>query len=40
MATTDEAAKAIDSLRLANVCAKIQQQLEACSNDPVAAKAE
>ena len=37
MATSDEAAKAIDSLRLVDVHTKIQQQLEACSNDPVAA---
>ena len=37
MATTDEVAKAIDSLRLVDVRVKIQQQLEACSNDPVAA---
>ena len=37
MASSEEAAKAIDSLKLAEVHAKIQQQLEACSNDPVAA---
>ena len=37
MASSEEAAKAIDSLRLAEVHSKIQQQLEACSNDPVAA---
>ena len=36
MATTDEAATAIHTLKLADVCAKIQQQLEACGNDPVA----
>ena len=37
MASSKEAAKAIDSLRLAEVRSKIQQQLEACGNDPVAA---
>ena len=37
MAMTDEAATAINTLKLANVRAKIQQQLEACGNDPVAA---
>ena len=37
MATTDEAAKAINTLKLADVRAKIQQQLEACGNDPIAA---
>ena len=37
MVTSDEAAEAIDSLRLADVHAKIQQQLEACGNDPVTA---
>ena len=37
MASSKEAAKAIDSLRLAEVRGKIQQQLEACGNDPVAA---
>ena len=36
MASSEEAAKAIDSLKLAEVHAKIQQQLEACGNDPVA----
>ena len=37
MASSEEVAKAIDSLRLAEVHGKIQQQLEACGNDPVAA---
>ena len=37
MASSKEVAKAIDSMRLADVRAKIQQQLEACSNDPVTA---
>ena len=37
MASSEEAAKAIDSMRLVDVRVKIQQQLEACSNDPVAA---
>ena len=37
MASSKEAAKAIDSLRLAEVRGKIQQQLEACGNDPIAA---
>ena len=37
MASSEEVAKAIDSLKLAEVHAKIQQQLEACGNDPVAA---
>ena len=37
MASSEDVAKAIDSLRLAEVHAKIQQQLEACGNDPVAA---
>ena len=37
MASSEEAAKAIDSLRLVEVCAEIQQQLEACGNDPIAA---
>ena len=37
MASSEEVAKVIDSLKLAEVHAKIQQQLEACGNDPVAA---
>ena len=37
MACSEEAAKAINSLRLAEVHGKIQQQLEACGNNPVAA---
>ena len=37
MVSSEGAAKAIDSLRLAEVRSKIQQQLEACSNDPIAA---
>ena len=37
MASSEEAAKAINSLRLVEVHGKIQQQLEACGNDPVAA---
>ena len=37
MATTDEATMAIHTLELAGVHAKIQQQLEACGNDPIAA---
>ena len=37
MVSSEEAAQVIDSLRLAEVHGKIQQQLEACGNDPVAA---
>ena len=37
MTMTDEAATAIHTLKLADVCAKNQQQLEACGNDPVTA---
>ena len=36
MASSEEAAKAINSLRLVEVHGKIQQQLEACGNDPIA----
>ena len=36
MASSEEAAKAIDSLKLVEFHTKIQQQLEACGNDPVA----
>ena len=35
MVSSEEVAKAINSLRLVEVRGKIQQQLEACSNDPV-----
>ena len=37
MVSSEEAAQAIDSLRSVEVRGKIQQQLEACGNDPVAA---